>query len=55
MAARAHSSAKRLLNELQSYEKEPSESLLHLGPANDDDLMHWTAVLKGVDGTAYQG
>ncbi|KAI4721078.1 putative ubiquitin-conjugating enzyme [Aureobasidium sp. EXF-10727] len=45
---------KRLLHELRSYEKDPSDALLHLGPINDQELTHWTAVLKGVQGTAYQ-
>ncbi|CAD0089083.1 unnamed protein product, partial [Aureobasidium vineae] len=45
---------KRLLHELRSYEKDPSDALLHLGPINDEELTHWTAVLRGVEGTAYQ-
>ncbi|KAK6007738.1 hypothetical protein QM012_004552 [Aureobasidium pullulans] len=45
---------KRLLHELRSYEKDPSDALLHLGPINDEELTRWTAVLKGVSGTAYQ-
>lgn len=45
---------KRLLHELRSYEKDPSDALLQLGPINDEELTHWTAVLKGVSGTAYQ-
>jgi len=45
---------KRLLHELRSYEKDPSDALLHLGPINDEELTHWTAILKGVTGTAYQ-
>jgi hypothetical protein len=45
---------KRLLHELRSYEKDPSDALLHLGPINDQELTHWTAILKGVPATAYQ-
>lgn len=45
---------KRLLHELRSYEKDPSDALLHFGPINDEELTHWTAILKGVTGTAYQ-
>jgi ubiquitin-protein ligase len=45
---------KRLLHELRSYEKDPSDALLHLGPINDQELNHWTAVLKGLPDTAYQ-
>lgn len=55
MAGKAQTSTRRILNELQNYERDPSEALLHLAPINDDNLMHWTAVMKGVDGTAYQG
>lgn len=55
MAGKAQTSAKRILKELSNYEREPSEALLHLAPVHDDDLMHWTAVMKGVDGTAYEG
>lgn len=45
---------KRLLHELRSYEKDPSDALLHLGPINDQELTHWTAILKGLPDTAYQ-
>jgi len=55
MASKAQSPIKRLLHELQSYEQDPSDALLHLRPVSDDELLHWTAVLKGVDGTAYEG
>lgn len=55
MANKGQTTTKRLLHELQSYEQEPSEALLELGPVNDDELLHWIAVLKGVEGTAYQG
>lgn len=55
MAGKAHTSAKRILKELSNYERGPSEALVHLAPINDDDLMHWTGVMKGVQGTAYEG
>lgn len=55
MANKAQTVTKRLLHELQSYENDPSPALAHLGPVNDDELLHWTAVLKGVDDTAYAG
>jgi peroxin-4 len=45
---------KRLMTELQTYQSDPNEALLELGPA-DDDVMHWNAVMKGVVGTAYEG
>ena len=42
------------MTELQTYQKDPNEELLDLGPA-DEDVMHWKAVMKGVEGTAYEG
>lgn len=45
---------KRLMTELQTYQSDPNDALLELGPT-DDDVMHWRAVMKGVDGTAYEG
>ncbi|PTU19893.1 hypothetical protein P175DRAFT_0502066 [Aspergillus ochraceoroseus IBT 24754] len=44
----------RLLRELKDYTNNPNEALLHLGPVNEDDLLHWEAVLKGVKGTPYE-
>jgi hypothetical protein len=51
----ARSNTKRLIQELQDYHKDPNPALLHLGPVSDDELTKWTAVLKGVEGTAYEG
>jgi len=48
-------SAKRLIKELQDYHSDPNEALLHLGPRSDDELMHWIAIMQGVEGTAYEG
>ena len=53
-ASRNASPMKRLMTELQTYQSDPNEALLELGPA-DDDVMHWRAVMKGVVGTAYEG
>ncbi|KAF2666940.1 UBC-like protein [Microthyrium microscopicum] len=53
-SGRTQSPVKRLLNELQTYHSEPNEALDRLGPVNDDELMHWTAVLRGVPGTPYE-
>jgi len=55
MASKGQTTTKRLLHELQSYEQEPSDALLELGPVNDDELLHWAAIMKGVEGTAYEG
>lgn len=45
----------RLIRELKEYHKTPNESLLHLGPVDEENLLQWEAVLKGVDGTPYEG
>ncbi|MCJ1374421.1 hypothetical protein MMC20_005653 [Loxospora ochrophaea] len=47
-------STKRLLHELASYPHDPNPTLLHLGPVNESEILHWEAVMKGVDGTAYE-
>lgn len=49
------STTKRLIQELQDYHNDSNPALLHLGPVNDDELMKWQAVLKGVEGTGYEG
>jgi peroxin-4 len=54
-SSRVQSPAKRLLTELQSYQSDPNDALLELGPVDDEELMHWRAVMKGVPGTAYEG
>ena len=51
----ASNTTQRLIRELKEYHKTPNESLLHLGPVDEEDLLHWEAVLKGVDGTPYEG
>lgn len=53
-SSRGASPIKRLMTELQTYQRDPNEELLDLGPA-DEDFMHWRAVMKGVQGTAYEG
>jgi hypothetical protein len=53
-SSRNASPMKRLMTELQTYQNDPNDALLELGPA-DDDVMHWRAVMKGVQGTAYEG
>lgn len=47
--------AKRLIKELQQYQKEPSPALTRLEPVSEDDLFHLAATLKGPEGTAYEG
>jgi peroxin-4 len=47
--------AKRLIKELDQYNKDPSPAVTRLEPTSDDDIFHLTAVLRGPDGTAYEG
>lgn len=54
-SSRTSSPTKRLLTELQTYQSDPNDALVELGPVDDDELMHWRAVMKGVPGTAYEG
>ncbi|KAA6406855.1 MAG: ubiquitin-conjugating enzyme [Lasallia pustulata] len=49
------SSTKRLLHELQSYTSDPNPALLHLAPVSESQILHWDAIMKGVDGSAYEG
>ncbi|KAF1982436.1 UBC-like protein [Aulographum hederae CBS 113979] len=53
-SSKAQSSTKRLMKEWQDYNQDPNDALLQLGPVSDDKLMHWTAVMRGVAGTAYE-
>lgn len=55
MSASAAGTTQRLLRELKDYSSSPNEALLHLGPVDEDDLLQWEAVLKGVNGTPYEG
>ena len=53
--SRAQTPTKRLLAELKGYKIEPNDGLLSLGPVKEEDLLQWTAVMRGVEGTAYEG
>ncbi|KAF2434055.1 UBC-like protein [Tothia fuscella] len=55
VSSKTRSTTKRLIQELQDCNQDPNEALLSLGPVNDNELTHWNAVLKGVEGTAYEG
>lgn len=55
MAAPSGQTTQRLLRELKDYSKSPNEALLHLGPIDEEDLLRWEAVLKGVNGSPYEG
>ena len=46
---------KRLIKELDAYHRDPSPALRELQPVSDDDLFNWNAVLRGPEGTAYEG
>ncbi|KAJ6166571.1 Ubiquitin-conjugating enzyme E2 pex4 [Penicillium chermesinum] len=54
MAAPSTSTTQRLLRELKDYAKSPNEASLHLGPVDEEDLLRWEAVLKGVNGSPYE-
>ncbi|KAL9096058.1 MAG: hypothetical protein Q9165_001580 [Trypethelium subeluteriae] len=54
MAAR-HGPTRRLIQELQDYQHEPNEALVELGPVSDDELMRWSAVMRGGKDTSYEG
>ncbi|KAJ5245678.1 ubiquitin conjugating enzyme [Penicillium chrysogenum] len=46
----------RLMKELKAYNKEgENETFLYLRPVNDEDLLHWEAVLKGPAASPYEG
>ena len=47
--------SKRLIKELDAYNRDPSAAVSSLEPVADDDLLHLTSVLRGPDGTAYEG
>jgi ubiquitin-protein ligase len=47
--------SKRLIKELDAYNREPSSAVVSLEPTSDDDLLHLKAVLRGPDDTAYEG
>jgi len=46
---------KRLIKELDAYQRDPSPAIARLEPTSEDDLLHLTAVLRGPEGTAYEG
>jgi len=54
-SSKSQSTTKRLLSELKDYHSDPNDALLQLGPVSDDELMHWSAVMKGLTGTPYEG
>jgi peroxin-4 len=44
------------MKELKAYNKEgENETFLYLRPVNDEDLLHWEAVLKGPAASPYEG
>lgn len=47
--------SKRLIKELDAYNRDPSPALANLEPVSDDDLFHMKAVLRGPEDTAYEG
>ena len=47
--------AKRLIKELEAYNRDPSSAIVALEPVSDEDLFHLSAVLVGPEETAYEG
>ncbi|KAJ5519973.1 hypothetical protein N7463_000426 [Penicillium fimorum] len=48
--------SRRLMTEFKKYKKEgENETFLYLRPVDEDDLLRWEAVLKGPDGSPYEG
>lgn len=47
--------AKRLIKELDAYNRDPSPAIVSLEPLSDEDILHLTAVLAGPGETAYEG
>lgn len=47
--------AKRLIKELDAYNRDPSPAISSLEPLSDEDLFHLTALLRGPEETAYEG
>jgi ubiquitin-protein ligase len=46
---------KRIIKELDAYQRDPSPALSRLEPQSDNDLFHMVADLRGPEGTAYEG
>lgn len=47
---------KRLIKELDAYNRDPSSpAVAELYPVREDDLMELRAVLRGPEGTGYEG
>lgn len=47
--------SKRLIKELDAYNCDRPHAVASLEPVSDDDLFHLRAVLRGPEGTAYEG
>ena len=47
--------SKRLIKELDAYNRDPSPAVPSLEPVSDDDLFHLRATLRGPADTAYEG
>ena len=45
---------KRLLHELRFQSQNSAPHVLSLGPASDEQLLSWEAIMKGVPNTAYE-
>jgi len=47
--------AKRLIKELDAYNRDGSSAVSSLEAVEDEDLFHLTAILRGPEETAYEG
>ena len=54
MAPKRINTRQRLMTELMSCQEE-NDTYLYLRLVNDEDLLRWEAVLKGPNGTPYEG
>eukprot|EP01006_Ploeotia_vitrea_P058069 TRINITY_DN68734_c0_g1_i1.p1 TRINITY_DN68734_c0_g1~~TRINITY_DN68734_c0_g1_i1.p1 ORF type:complete len:150 (-),score=27.97 TRINITY_DN68734_c0_g1_i1:130-579(-) len=48
------SASKRLTKEISNIRKDP-HAKIDVSPRSEDDLFHWDAVLKGPEGSPYEG
>jgi len=46
---------RRLIKEISSYKNDPNPALTYLAPADESNLLHFRAGLRGIVGTPYEG
>ncbi|CCX33800.1 ubiquitin-conjugating enzyme/RWD-like protein [Pyronema domesticum] len=56
MSSSQSPASRRLLQELKKHDSSVSAQYMEeLGPVSDDDILHWSCILLGPQGTAYEG